>query len=83
MEVAGGAEIFEVTVDEGAPIAGLTLIDTDREGHLPEETIIVAVVRNQELLIPRGETEIHAGDTGTVFAREGATEGVTAPFTES
>lgn len=83
MQIADGAEIFEVTVDDGAPIVGLRLIDADSEGLLPEETVIVAIVRDDELYIPRGETDIQAGDTVTIFARNGATDRVTNPFTGS
>jgi len=83
MEIAGEAEIFEVTVDEGAPVDGLTLSDADKDNLLPEETIMVAVVRDGELLIPRGGTEIQAGDTVTVFARNGATDRVTDAFSRT
>ncbi len=81
MEVAGDAEIFEATVEDDAPIAGLSLIDADTEGLLPEETIIVAIVRADELLIPRGETDVQAGDTVTIFARNGATDRIMDVFT--
>ncbi|MBP1988083.1 trk system potassium uptake protein TrkA [Halolamina salifodinae] len=81
MKISGGAEIFELTVDADAPIAGLSLIEADSEGLLPEETVIVAIVRDGELLIPRGESEIRAGDTVTIFAKNGATDRVTREFT--
>lgn len=80
MPVAGEAEIFEVSVDEGAPIDGLSLIEADTEGLLPEETIIVALVRGDELLIPKGESTIEAGDIVTIFARTGATSRITEVF---
>jgi trk system potassium uptake protein TrkA len=83
MPIAGQAEIFEATVDTGAPIDGLNLIEADNDDLLPEETIIVAIVRDDELLIPQGETEIRAGDTVTIFARNGATNRITDVFTES
>ncbi|QCC59381.1 TrkA family potassium uptake protein [Natrinema thermotolerans] len=83
MPIAGGAEIFEVTVDAGAPIDGRSLIDADRDGLLPEETIIVAIVRDDDLVIPQGETEIRADDVVTIFARNGATNRVTDAFTGS
>lgn len=83
MEIAGEAEIFEITVDEDAPIAGLSLSDADGKDLLPEETILVAIVRGDELLIPRGQTDIQAGDTVTVFARNGASGRVTDAFTRS
>ena len=41
------------------------------------------VVRDDELLIPQGETEIRAGDTVTIFARNGATSQITDVFTGS
>ena len=56
MPIAGDAEIFEATVNEGAPVDGLSLIEADREDLLPEETIIVAILRGDDLLIPQGET---------------------------
>jgi len=83
MPIAGDAEIFEATVDDGAPITGLSLIDADKEDLLPEQTIIVAILRKEELIIPEGETEIRAGDVVTIFARNGATNRITDVFTSS
>ncbi|MGQ3330096.1 potassium channel family protein [Halorubrum sp. FL23] len=83
MPIAGDAEIFEATVDMGAPIDGLSLIDADKNDLLPEETIIVAIVRDSELIIPQGETEIQAGDEVTIFCGNGATSRVTEIFTAS
>ena len=83
MQIGAGGEIFELTVDEGAPIAGLSLIDADSEGLLPEETVIVAIVRDDELHIPRGESDIQAGDTVTIFAKDGASDRITDAFTRS
>ena len=81
MPIAGNAEIFEATVDEGAPVDGLSLIEADREDLLPEETIIVAILRGDDLLIPQGETNIQADDIVTIFARNGATSRITDVFT--
>ena len=83
MPIAGEAEIFEATVEDGAPIAGLSLIDADREDLLPEETIIVAIVRDDELHIPKGETEIEPGDVVTIFAGNGADRQITDIFTRT
>ena len=81
MQVGAGGEIFELTVEEAAPIAGRSLVDADAEGLLPEETVIVAIVRDGELHIPRGESNIRAGDTVTIFAKDGATDSITDTFT--
>ena len=83
MQIGAGGEIFELTVDEGAPIAGLSLIDADADGLLPEETVIVAIVRDDELHIPRGESDVQAGDTVTIFAKDGASDRITDAFTRS
>jgi trk system potassium uptake protein TrkA len=83
MQVGAGGEIFELTVDEGAPIAGLNLIDADADGLLPEETVIVAIVRDDELHVPRGESDIQAGDTVTIFAKYGGNGRITDAFTRS
>ena len=83
MRVGSGGEIFELTIEEGAPIAGLSLIDADSEGLLPQETVIVAIVRDDELHIPRGESNIKAGDTVTVFAKNGASDRITDAFTRT
>ena len=81
MQVGAVGEIFELTVDEGAPIGGLSLIDADADGLLPEETVIVAIVRDDELHVPRGESEVRAGDTVTIFAKDGANDRITDAFT--
>ena len=81
MQIGAGGEIFELTVDEGAPIAGLNLIDADADGLLPEETVIVAIVRDDGLHIPRGESDIQTGDTVTIFAKGGASDRITDAFT--
>ncbi|WP_128906328.1 potassium channel family protein [Halorubrum amylolyticum] len=83
MPITGDAEILEATVDTGAPVDGLSLIDADKEDLLPEETIIVAIVRDGELIIPQGETKIQAGDEVTIFCGNGATNQIADIFTAS
>lgn len=74
MELGGDAEIFEVTVTEDADIAGKTLREAGEEGLLGEDVLIVALQRGEDIVTPRGGTSIEAGDTVTVFAREGMTD---------
>jgi len=81
MEIGGGGEIFELTVKEGTPIAGVSLVDADSEGSLSQEIIIVAIVRDGDLHIPRGELDIQAGDTVTIFTKNGASDNITDAFT--
>jgi trk system potassium uptake protein TrkA len=74
-------DTFERAAVEAAPIAGLSLIDA--EGLLPEETVSVAIVRGDALRIPRGESEIRASNTVTLFAKDGANDRITDTFTRS
>lgn len=82
MRVGDTAEVFEIVVDEGAPIGGLTLQEADEQGLLATDTLVVAVDRNSEgdPVTPRGETRIEEGDLLTVYAGQGATPEVTDVF---
>ena len=80
MHLAGGAEIFEITVDRNAPIAGKTLEAADSEGLIDGDVLVVAVERNDDVLTPRGGTEIRAGDIVTVFSKRGFASDVMGTF---
>lgn len=81
MRLAGGAEVFEITVTEAAPIAETTLKEADADGLFDEETLVVALQRDGEVITPRGDTEIRTGDLVTVFSRKGITPAVMHVFT--
>ncbi|ELZ68584.1 TrkA domain-containing protein [Haloferax prahovense DSM 18310] len=81
MSLAGGAEVFEITVTETSPIAEKTLQEADSAGLLGNDVLVVAIERGEEVLTPRGETVIHAGDLLTVFSKEGVTGEVMHTFT--
>lgn len=82
MRVGDTAEVFEITVADDAPIAGLTLIEADEEGLLDEDTLIVAIERDdaEAPITPRGQTRIERGDLLTVYSGTGATPEVTDIF---
>ncbi|GGN23546.1 potassium channel family protein [Halarchaeum nitratireducens] len=81
MSLAGGAEVFEVTVTDTAPIAGKSLHEADGADLIPEDVLVVAVERGETVVTPRGGTIVEAGDLLTVFSREGATDGILRTFT--
>lgn len=83
MSLAGDAEVFEITVTETAPLAERTLQEADAEGLLGEDVLVVAIERGDEVLTPRGETTVHAGDLITAFSKEGITSSVMHTFTGS
>lgn len=80
MHLSGDAEVFEIEVAEDAPIADRTLHEADTAGLLDEGMLVVAVERGDEVIRPRGNTEIRAGDVLTVFSRAGITSVVMEPF---
>ncbi|MFT4923722.1 MAG: trk system potassium uptake protein TrkA [Haloarculaceae archaeon] len=85
MQIGDEAEVFEIVVDEGAPIAGKTLSAADADGLLSEDVLLVAVERDEDSppLTPRGNTRIEAGDLVTVYSAEGASPDVTDVFGHS
>lgn len=78
MRVGEEAEVFEIEVEPGAPIADMTLSEAGQEGILPADLLVVAVDRGGEgePVTPRGNTRIDAGDVLTVYAGGGATPSV-------
>ena len=54
----GNAHLVEVRLAEDSPAANLSLADLD----VPREATVVAVVRNERLVVPRGDTVLAVGD---------------------
>ncbi len=74
ISLAGGAEVVEVTVRTDAPIADTSLEEANRRGLLGDETLVIAIERDERVLTPRGGTTIRPDDTVTVFSRGGVDE---------
>lgn len=72
----GEAEVFEAEALETSPLVGQTL----REARLPSGVIVGAVVRNEEVIVARGDTTIRAGDRVIVVARAAAVKRVEKLF---
>jgi trk system potassium uptake protein TrkA len=75
----GGAEGLEAEVLEGSVLVGQKLRDLD----LPDGIRFGAMVRAEELITPRGGTEIKIGDRIVVFALSNAIEDVERLFPAS
>ena len=60
----GDAEVIEAEALETSPLVGQPLRNVD----LPDGVLIGAVVRDGEVITPRGGTEIAAGDRVVIFA---------------
>lgn len=62
----GAAEVIEAEALETSPLVGQPL----REVELPDGLLVGAVVRDGEVITPRGGTEVKAGDRVIMFARK-------------
>jgi trk system potassium uptake protein len=54
----GSAHLVEVTLAEDSPSAGVAIADMD----IPRDAVVVAVVREDRLVVPRGDTVLQVGD---------------------
>ncbi len=80
LDLSGKAEVVELTVPDDAPITGRTLHDANEEALIEEDTLVVALERDGEVITPRGETTIEAGDVVTVFLHDSDAERLETAF---
>ena len=71
-----GAEVLEYPVAGDDAIAGQVV----RELDLPRDALVSVIVRGEEALLPRGSTEIQAGDRLHILVRQPAREVVAGLF---
>jgi trk system potassium uptake protein TrkA len=68
--------LFEVTVAASSPLVGRRLA----ESRLPASTLVVSILREGEVIFPKGATEIAGGDQLTMLASAGSEEDVRRYF---
>jgi len=68
----GNAHLVEVTLADDSPAAGSSLVDLG----VPRESTVVAVVRDDRLIVPRGDTRLAVGDEVLVLVTAEAEEAV-------
>jgi trk system potassium uptake protein len=59
----GNAHLVEVTLAEDSPAGGVTIADLS----IPRDASVVAVVREDRLIVPRGDTRLAIGDEVVVL----------------
>ncbi|MBW3536166.1 MAG: TrkA family potassium uptake protein [Actinobacteria bacterium] len=67
----GDARLVEVTLAVGSPAAGKQISALQ---PFPREATVVAVVRGEHVIVPRGDTVIQAGDEVMVLVTSNASE---------
>ena len=66
----GDARLVEVTLASTSPAANKQITDL----AIPREATVVAVIRNEHVIVPRGDTVIQAGDEIMVLVTSDASE---------
>jgi len=69
LSLAGDAELLEITVEEGADIAGKTLEQANTNNLLDEDVLVITLERDDVIITPRGKTTVKAGDAVTLLLR--------------
>lgn len=69
LSLAGDAELLELTVEEGADIAGKTLEEANANDLLDEDVLVITIERDDVIITPRGKTTVKAGDAVTLLLR--------------
>src|ERR1700733_44000 len=70
----GAAHLVEITLAEDSPANGIALADLD----FPRDGVVVAVVRADRLIVPRGDTVLQSGDEVLVLVTADAEDAVQA-----
>ncbi|MBI3256590.1 MAG: TrkA family potassium uptake protein [Actinobacteria bacterium] len=70
----GKARLVEVTLADRSPAAGLRVADLD----LPRDSTLVAIIRDEHVVVPRGDTPLQAQDEVLVLVTPDSEEQVRA-----
>ena len=68
----GRARLAEVTLAEGSPAEGREIVELG----VPRDATIVAVLRAERLIVPRGDTVLRIGDEVLVLVTDDSEQGV-------
>jgi len=63
----GEIEIVEAELSDRSPVVGKALKDI----HLPGDSVMAAIIRNNHIVLPSGTTELEAGDCVITLTRPG------------
>jgi trk system potassium uptake protein TrkA len=68
----GKARLEEVTLADSSPAVGKLVADLG----MPRDSTLVAIVRDEHVIVPRGDTALHAGDEVLVLLTPDSESGV-------
>jgi len=73
-DLAGDADVVEITVGTDAPIVDETLRDASEHGLIEHGVLLLTVERDDRTFTPEGETTIESGDIITILSRHGLSD---------
>ncbi len=80
MHLEGDSEFIEIKPSPGAPITRQPLTEAPDAGAFPDGALVVAIVRNGDVLTPAGDTTLEPGDLVTVLVNESSLDEVLEAF---
>jgi DNA-binding Lrp family transcriptional regulator len=69
IELTGDARILTVSVAPDAPIAEMSLAEANQTAVLDEDTLVIAIERGDEEIMPHGHTVVRPDDIVTLLSR--------------
>jgi trk system potassium uptake protein TrkA len=70
----GNVEIIEFELSSHSTVVGKKI----KEIHLLEGSILISILRKEEVILPKGETEFQAGDRVVALIKKGSESGIKA-----
>jgi len=80
MQLGGDIEMVEFLVDENADAEGKTIAELEKDETIPESARIIILRREDDVILPKEDTKIKAGDVMVVVSKESVTEKLIKPF---
>ena len=68
LDLGDGFEILEMVAEKGSPIANKLIKELNKEKILPSDTRIILIKRNNQIIIPEGETRVFVKDVVVVLS---------------
>ncbi|MEF8819160.1 MAG: AsnC family transcriptional regulator [Haloferacaceae archaeon] len=69
IDLTGNAKILSVSVAADAPVADMSLEEANRTEVLDEDTLVIAIERDDEEIMPHGYTVVQPDDIVTLLSR--------------
>ncbi|MDR5673581.1 TrkA family potassium uptake protein [Halalkaliarchaeum sp. AArc-GB] len=83
MTLSEDSEFIEIEPADGSAITQQRLSEARAEGLLPEDVLVAAIKRGEDVLTPKGDTVLSSGDLVTVLVNDTSVDEVLSTFGHS